>query len=180
MAGIFPNTVAAASLHSEDSAKIKEIKFAEAVEIQEVAVSDPRVTALRKFLEFYKSPLAPYAEIFVREADEHNLPDWRLVPAIAGVESTFGKRIPYRSYNAYGWANGGYQFQSWEDSIDVVSKALSEKYYGRGANTVQKIARIYCPPSSTWAGNVTFFMNKLQSFYEREKLNENLDLALAL
>ena len=122
---------------------------------------DLRAVVLKNYFESHNSPLADYAEVFIEYSDEYTL-DWRLVPAITGVESTFGKRIPYNSYNAYGWANGKYSFGSWEESIGVVSKALSEKYIARGANTTYEIARIYAPPSSTWAGNVEFFKNKIE------------------
>lgn len=122
---------------------------------------DLRAIVLKKYLESHDSPLAEYADVFVENSEEYGL-DWRLVPAISGVESTFGKHIPYKSYNAYGWANGAYNFNSWEDSIGVVSKTLSEKYIARGANTTREIARIYAPPSSTWARNVEFFKNKIE------------------
>lgn len=123
---------------------------------------DYRVENLRKFLEKYNSPLAEYAEAFVIYADENNL-DYRLVPAITGVESTFGKRIPVDSYNAYGWANGEYSFTSWEDSISHVSEVLKKKYINRGADTISEIARIYAPPSSTWGGKVSFFVKKIDT-----------------
>jgi len=121
---------------------------------------DIRISILRKYLSTHNSPLAAYAEEFIETADKYGL-DWRLVPAISGVESTFGKRIPKGSYNAYGWANGGYRFKSWEDSIEVVSKTLRNKYIDRGAPSVNKIARRYAPPSSTWAWKVKFFMNRI-------------------
>lgn len=121
---------------------------------------DMRVTTLRSFLEKFNSPLAIYADDFVTYADTYGI-DYRLVPAIAGVESTFGKRIPYKSYNAYGWANGKYKFTSWEDSIRVVSMTLRTKYIDRGAGTLAKIGRRYAPPSSTWAGKVGFFIKNI-------------------
>ena len=123
--------------------------------------SDYRVRVLRAYLSKHNSPLAEYAGYFVETADKYNI-DWRLVPAISGVESTFGKRIPANSFNAYGWANGAYKFKSWEDSIEIVTKALREKYIDRGAPSIAKIARRYAPPSSTWAGNVKFFMRKIE------------------
>jgi len=122
--------------------------------------ADYRVITLENYLESHNSPLAPHSAYFIQTADKYGL-DWRLVPAITGVESTFGKRIPYNSYNAYGWANGAYSFDSWDESIDVVSKSLREKYIDRGATTINEISRIYAPPSSTWAGNVKFFMKKI-------------------
>lgn len=125
--------------------------------------SDYRVRVLKAYLTKHNSPLAEYAGYFVETADKYNI-DWRLVPAISGVESTFGKRIPYNSFNAYGWANGAYKFKSWEDSIEVVSKTLREKYIDKGAPSISKIARRYAPPSSTWAGKVKFFMARIDSF----------------
>ena len=121
---------------------------------------DFRVLKLKVYLSGHNSPLAAYSDVFVKYADEYDL-DWRLVAAISGVESTFGKRIPYKSYNAYGWANGKYAFESWEDSIEVVSKTLREKYIDDGLTTIGQIARRYAPPSSTWARNVKFFINKI-------------------
>ena len=125
------------------------------------ANSDYRVKVLKAYLSKHNSPLADYAGYFVETADKYNI-DWRLVPAISGVESTFGKRIPANSFNAYGWANGAYKFKSWEDSIEIVSKTLREKYIDRGAPSIAKIARRYAPPSSTWAGKVKFFMRKIE------------------
>lgn len=127
------------------------------------AANDERVRTLRAYFAKHKSPLEPYAYDFVYYADLYGL-DWKLVPAITGVESTFGKRIPKNSYNAYGWANGAYTFTSWEHSIEHVTRTLKVKYYDRGLTTVPSIARVYAPPSTTWAGNVTFFMNKIENF----------------
>lgn len=123
---------------------------------------DYRIENLRNFLLKYNSPLAEYAKEFVSYADANNL-DYRLIPAITGVESTFGKRIPVNSYNAYGWANGDYSFESWEDSIAHVSEVLKTKYIDRGAESIYEIARIYAPPSSTWGGKVSFFVNKIDT-----------------
>lgn len=133
--------------------------------IQKEAVNthfDFRVTNLEYFLAKYNSPLTTYAAEFVTYADKYGI-DYRLVPAIAGVESTFGKRIPFKSFNAYGWANGKYKFTSWEDSINIVTMALRTKYIDRGAPTIAKIGRRYAPPSKTWAGKVTFFINKIDT-----------------
>jgi hypothetical protein len=123
---------------------------------------DYRVENLRKFFLKYNSPLADYAEEFVAYADANNL-DYRLVPAITGVESTFGKHIPVDSYNAYGWANGEYSFTSWEDSIKHVSEVLKKSYIDRGLNSIRQIARVYAPPSTTWGGNVSYFVNKIDT-----------------
>lgn len=122
---------------------------------------DPRAEILESYLESHKSPLAEHSGKFIEVADKYDL-DWRLIPAISGVESTFGKRIPKNSYNAYGWANGKYSFESWDESIEIVGKTLREKYIDRGAPTINRIAKRYAPPSSTWAWKVKFFMVKIE------------------
>lgn len=150
--------------------------FAHTTKAQEVSVSnsaeiensntnyeiDMRIIYLKEFLDKYNSPLADYSEEIVQLADRYNL-DWRLIPAISGVESTFGKNLPVGSYNAYGWANGRYAFDSWENSIQIVSQTLREKYYDNGAEDINHIAKRYAPPSTTWSWKVKYFMNKIDS-----------------
>lgn len=131
---------------------------------------DCRVEKLRAFLESYNSPLAKYAEDFVKIADQHGL-DWRLIPAITGVESTFGRQIPYRSFNAYGWVNGEYRFDSWEQSIEIVAKTLKEKYLDRGLETPVEIGPVYAPPSPAWGIKVNAFMEKIDSFQVNDCLS---------
>lgn len=124
---------------------------------------DERIGKLRLFLASYDSPLENYAADFVTIADKYSV-DWKLVTAITGVESTFGRFIPTGSYNAYGWANGNFYFKDWPSSIEIVTKTLKEKYLDRGADTVWEIGPIYAPPSSTWAAKVNYFMNQLENF----------------
>jgi hypothetical protein len=130
---------------------------------------DPRVDKLQGYLNKHRSPLAPYAHVFINAADRYQI-DWKLVPAITGVESTFGKQIPFNSYNAYGWANGLYRFESWEDSITYVSQYLKEKYFDRGLDNPYKIGPVYAPPSRTWAGKVVFFIKQVEGFGEADFL----------
>jgi len=137
---------------AESSAELK-------IELNET--KDSRYLILTLFLQKINSPLKDEAEKIITEADKNNL-DWRLLPAITGVESSFGKRIPLNSYNAYGWANGQYHFKSWESSIEIVSRALKTNYADKGAKSVKKIARVYNPPSSSsWASKVNYFINQI-------------------
>src|ERR1700733_12378276 len=68
---------------------------------------DPRLNVLRKFFFTLNCPLVPVAELFVAEADSHNL-DWRLLPSLAIIE-TGGGRIS-RGNNIFGWNNGNASF----------------------------------------------------------------------
>lgn len=127
-----------------------------------VITHDPRVDKLEAYLTSHNSPLASYASVFIEKADSYGL-DWRLVASISGVESTFGKKLPRNSYNAYGWNGGNFYFKNWEDGIETVSRTLREKYMDKwGADTPYKIGPYYAPPSRTWAGKVTYFMNQIE------------------
>lgn len=145
----------ASSQEAESSAVLKSMEVNE-------AEFDYRIYTLKKFLTKYGSPLSPYSAEFIAQADYYRI-DYRIVPAITGVESTFGKRIPNGSYNAYGWANGKYSFTCWPDSIEVVTKTLKNKYIDKGAVSIEKIAKIYAPPSTTWGGKVNYFVNKIDT-----------------
>src|SRR3989338_3017560 len=111
---LLPRDVGASSPIAESSANIQK---------DEPKAQDNRALILQKYLGQYDSPLAPYSEKIVSEADKYQIP-WTWVPAIGGIESTFGKRIPYNSYNAWGWANGEFAFKGWDDGIEVVTKTL--------------------------------------------------------
>ena len=63
---------------------------------------DARASLLEAFLSNHDSPMTPYAEFLVQQADENSI-DYRMVTAIAMCESNLGKRIPSKdSYNAWG------------------------------------------------------------------------------
>ena len=128
---------------------------------------DRRGDRLRAYFISHNSPLADAADVFVREADEHSL-DWKFVAAIAGTESTFGKHIPSGSYNCWGWgiptgAQSGVAFSSFENGIATVSEGLEKNYVQKGARTIEQIGSIYAA-SPRWAGNVRFFMDKIENF----------------
>ena len=130
--------------------------------------ADDRVARLRMFLTSYDSPLAGDAETFVKEADKNGI-DWKLVAAIAGVESTFGKQIPTGSYNAWGWgvftgAADGVHFKNWADGIAQVSEGLKNNYIDRGAETLYDIGWIYAANGDSWSTHVRYFITKLESF----------------
>jgi len=127
---------------------------------------DSRVKILTNFLKQYDSPLTPYAADFVQMADKYNL-DWKLVAAISGVESTFGKEIPPDSYNAWGWGVYGdnvTRFNSWDEGIDTISQGLRERYMDEwGGKDIYGIGANYAS-SKAWAGHVEFYMDKIQEF----------------
>jgi len=105
------------------------------------------------------APLADYAEKFVEVANKYGL-DYRLLPAIATVESSGGKNN-FRKYNAWGWGNKS--FGSFEEGIETVGKGLKTGYIDKGRDTVEEIAPVYCPPNyKNWARSVNQFMLEIE------------------
>ena len=133
------------------------------VSVQQVV--DYRGIALKNYLKLKNSPLANDAGYIIRQADKYHL-DWRLIPSIAGLESSYCLAIPFDSYNCYGYGIYGNKvryFNSWKDGIATVSAALKYNYIARGAVTVPEIGRIYAA-SPTWAVRVEANMRDLQDY----------------
>ena len=126
--------------------------------------SDSRTQALKKVLKRYNSPLTDKAAHFVEYADKCEV-DWKLLPAISGIESSFGKRLVPGSYNAYGWGGGYIYFSDWEDGMETVNCALKEKYIDRGADTVDKIGPIYAE-AKHWSARVSYFIEEIDREYQ--------------
>lgn len=126
---------------------------------------DNRAKILRDYFAKYNSPLQYHAQDFIDAADENEI-DWRLVPAIAGVESTFGKFIPTNTYNGWGWGVYGDQalgFKSWRDGIFTVSGGLKKNYIDRGLKDPYAMNRVYAA-SPTWGVKVSYFLNDIDRF----------------
>lgn len=142
-------------------------------------ISDNRVQILRSFLLEYDSPLAPYAGDFIKNADKYSL-DWRLVASIAGLESTFGKHIPYNSYNGWGWGVYGdnvIRFATWNEGIETISKGLRERYLKEKQESDPYFIGPTYAASPSWAERVSYFMSKMEEYRIR---NAKSTLALAL
>lgn len=140
-------------------------------EFVEAKVMDKRARVLKAYLAKRNSPLQYHAQDFVDAADTYQL-DWKLVAAISGVESTFGKFVPggtdpqYTSYNAWGWGVYGTQaiyFKSWREGIFAVSKGLRTGYFNKGLTDPYSINRVYAA-SPTWGAKVSFFLGDMQRF----------------
>lgn len=125
---------------------------------------DNRAKILKDYLAQYNSPLQYHAQDFIDAADTYQL-DWRLMPAISGVESTFGKA----SYGFNGWGWGGSNlivFNGWRDGIFTISKGLKERYVDKGLTEPYSMNKIYAA-SPTWGTRVTKFMNDMHQFSQK-------------
>lgn len=155
------------SLHSH---KIEILNIKEGQVLGIHAVMDERVPLLKGYLQAKDSPLASYSAEMVATADKYQF-DWRLLPAIAGQESSFGKKIPWDkeeqkpSHNAWGWGIYGDQvlsFSSWEEGIEKVGAGLRDGYFDKNLTTIEEIMRYFTPRSNgSWARGVSSIMEQI-------------------
>lgn len=167
------------SMDKDDSSIIQITPAVEGVISTRAEYRSRDAEALQLFLEKYRSPMAPYADVFVASAEKHRI-DYKIVVAIAMVESGAGRVVPGNgkggsSYNAWGWRNGeGYQlFKDWGEGIEYISWRLAEGY-GRDRLKPRIMEATYCPPCAInspgrWASGVEKYMRQIGIIYNELK-----------
>lgn len=130
--------------------------------------ADARAKIIKNFFKDYDSLLSDYGDVFIQVADKYSL-DYRLLPAIAMQESNGGKKVVKNSKNPFGWGIYGslvIRFNSWEEAIERVGRALREDYLNQGLKTPHQMMSKYTPPAlakgGIWAKGVTSFMEELR------------------
>lgn len=116
-----------------------------------------------EFLRKKGSPMAGLGGAFVGAGKKYGV-DPRLVVAISGIESSFGKHL-YGAHNAWGWGPGK-PFSSWEHGISEVTRGLRQGYLNRGLKTPAQIVNRYAPASDgndtgRWVNTVNQFMGEM-------------------
>jgi len=72
--------------------------------------------SIESVLKRYDSPMSKESDAFVKTCIKYQI-DCYLLPAIAGLESTFGKFIYPNSYNPFGWGRGYTMFSNWSEDL---------------------------------------------------------------
>lgn len=141
-------------LIQEEEERIK--KEAEERRIQQLLA---QATELRRYLESQNAPIATYAETIILSADQCG-GDYRLLTAIAMNESG-GGRIPYKSYNPYGYLNG-IQYSGWDEAITEITCKISNQYLKNGLNTPELLAGPYgAKNQEKWISNIYYYLNQI-------------------
>lgn len=104
--------------------------------------------------------MAKHAQILVQEADEHGL-DYRLMPALAYVESSGGKFA--HGNNTMGWANGKTSYSSPRAAIHTVAVGLSEGRSYRGKTLSAKM-RAFNTVNRSYYDRVRSLMQWIESY----------------
>ncbi|KAF0133974.1 MAG: Uncharacterized protein FD145_996 [Candidatus Saganbacteria bacterium] len=129
---------------------------------------DIRVLKLEKFLSRYPfSPLISHTNEIVYCADKFGL-DYRLYVAIAGAESSFGKRYPKHNSNLTGVLNGSKKFKSIYDNIHETHKIIATgKWYKKYRRTKDIKDLVYTykgvPPYDRYIRAVKYTLHEINS-----------------
>ena len=127
------------------------------------AATSTQVQQMQTVLAKYNSPMYPFAKELITIAEKYNL-DWTLLAAIAGTESSFGKRMPANCINPYGWGVYGDNklcFKSFPEAAETVAKGLATRY---NTSSLESIGRTYNKVSTQgWINHTQFFVNKIKN-----------------
>ncbi len=132
---------------------------------EEDKILEERAQQIDALLESYDSPLAGYGKKFVLEAQKNDI-DWRLLAAISGVESTFGRHACKKAKNSFlGYGSCKIDFKSVDDAIEKVSASLggnneNTAHHYEGKNTIQ-ILKKYNSVIPTYASKVIRIMKMI-------------------
>jgi hypothetical protein len=110
-----------------------------------------KVEKIRRYYSRYNLPLQDHSEAFIVSAERHDI-DWRLVAAIGFIESTGGKyACKTADYSAFGWGSCKINFDSYEESIEIISMNLAgdnpNTAYAYAGKDIRGILQAYNPPS---------------------------------
>lgn len=127
------------------------------------AATNLQILRAETVLKSYNSPMQGSAKELIEIAQDYNL-DWTLLIAIAGTESSFGKRMPANCTNPYGWGIYGDHklcFESFSDAARAVATGLTTRY---NTTSLEAIGRTYNKVSTeSWIKHTQFFMNKIKN-----------------
>ncbi len=125
---------------------------------------DAKVVKVEAVLKKYNSPFQGLGHIIVEQADACN-GDWKIILAIAGNESGFGK-LPVKLYNPFGYLDG-VQYSSWEDALTSISCKISQRFIEPCNKSLTCIVKTYAgdvDDRQRWVYNINWFINSFDKF----------------
>lgn len=116
-----------------------------------------KIDRLAGYLRKVNSPMADYANIIIEEAESCNA-NYKIIVAIAGNESGYG-RVPYKSYNPYGYLNKA-QYSGWDTSLaDLTCKVAK---YTNKYTDLYILGKVYGAHNvEQWAKNISWHLSQI-------------------
>jgi hypothetical protein len=124
----------------------------------------PSTDTLRHYLSGKGSAIAASADTLFKEGQTWDI-DPRLIVAIAGAESSFGRRV-CAAHNAWNWfykrTCPPSTFDSYDEGIRTVTKFMQRSYLRKGYDSVAKIQVKYCSERcDNWTRLVETFLAEI-------------------
>ncbi len=130
-----------------------------------VVSGDARPLIIKRYLERYKSPLAPYADLIYELSEAYGF-EYYWIVAIAQQESNLCKKIPDNSYNCWGYgihSQGTLKFENYEMALKSFAEYLDREYFKKGLDTAELMMTKYCPHSNgSWAFGINQFIEEME------------------
>ena len=154
--GLSMNLIVGNTKDEEENIKIEE----------KISGDDARPVIIKKYLEKYKSPLAPYSDLIFEVSKTYGF-DYYWIVAIAQQESNLCKKAPEDSHNCWGYGihkRGTLKFDNYELAIKSYAEYLKREYFDKGLDTPELIMKKYCPSSNgSWAKGVQQFIDEMEN-----------------
>lgn len=132
--------------------------------------------SIKSVFEKHNSPLKTEVSSFISACQLYAL-DCYLLPAISGLESSYGKKMIEGSHNPFGWGGGKIMFDSYDEALLKIGKGIRNIYYDNGKQTIEDIGLVYAE-SKTWSSRVSSIY--LQFEKEEENIRKsNIDKAFS-
>jgi len=133
---------------------------------QEEVARKEKAGAIDAYFAKHNAPLEGQGMKFVLEAEKNGL-DWRLLPAIAMIESTGGKHACKKVPNSvFGWGSCKISFSSIDESIEIVAHNLGGNNSSTARHyddkTTLQILRKYNSVIPTYPQKVVKVMKSIQ------------------
>jgi hypothetical protein len=137
-----------------------------------ISLIDERAYVFDQYFLANNSPLYGYGKYFVEKCDEYGAPkDCITIVAIARNETNLCKySISAEMHNCWGFGGGGeyrIKFNSFEESIDRVTKVLVEGYGRRYIEDPSLMEGTFCGPQDeckNWGNSIKFFIKQIDEF----------------
>lgn len=127
---------------------------------------DARPLMIKKYLEKYNSPLAPYSDLIFELSEQYGF-EYYWIVAIAQQESNLCKKAPEGTHNCWGYGihkRGTLGFDNYELALKSYAEYLDREYFKKGRTTTEDIMKKYCPSSDgSWARGVNQFIEQLKT-----------------
>lgn len=153
----------------------------------EVEILKAKAEAIDAYFRVHKLPLEGTGLKMATEADKYGL-DYRLMPAIAMIETTGGKNLCKKldednNKNPFGWGSCNIGFESFNKAIEVIALNLSgnnpNTAHHYGGKTIKEILEKYNPPKIK-PGYAAKVMRVMEVIGDEEVVVPGTDTAIAV